>query len=1857
MTDEIFFDGVQYLSAKDAGRRAGFVRDYVARLCREGKIVGKQVGKNWYVSWPAFQSFLLTQAHANSSRSEELAQQRIREYRTVQHRHGPSVPNGHNKVLDLKKPPSNLREHMARALARPQANQQISWLGLPTSNLSAQSASMPGMGDAALRLAAHSPLISPALEFLHKLTALVVALALTLGTYALVDTKFAHYAEETMKSTVASVSNPTPILSIGENLKGELAAVALDPAGAFTDAMSNLARSFNSTVDGFVYAIAFPDSLVPAQNSSPGSTARGTVAVSVSPYRPLNAPQSGASATSSGSPGGTLRGEHSASQNVLAKTATSSRTTTIPSSPSGQAPNPVVERIIQTERIVSMGGISEDVLNRKLEQLDNKLTSQMFSLSAANSTQTAQTYQVVAQTNRIDQLANVAISGATITGSSFSGSSVSAANISTGDLSATNATSTSFFSTLGHFTTGVIDTLTSTLATLTNLTATNLIATNATTTNATSTSLYVSGNTTLTNATSTNLYSSLANFGTTTVGGLTGTGNAYFAGGLGIGIATTTAGTLQTSGNAWIGGTLMVAGDSTTLGTSNTNSLVINSSIKSNIIPNQNSTYDLGSTSFYWKNLYVGTLTANSISAASTTIGGTQSNTFTVNSDNASQDNEDMTLIFFRGTVVPNALLTWNSATSAKRFEFNQSLYIANQSGSTTQPTLALKGFAGQTGNIFEIASSTGTTVFSIGPDGAVTIATSTIVALTAGTSTLTNLSVTNTSTSTFAGALQSASLNVTGVSNFSNILLTNATTTNFFSTTASSTNLFAQTASLGTASFGTAAFTSMTGTTTGATGQGFNWGSNYLVVQGATGRIGIGTTTPASIMDIFAVDALRIPVGNTAQRPSQAGVGQVRYNVTTHQFEGYGDNAVWQGLGGVVNAAQTTYITAGTDDFLRFVTNSAEKMTITNTGLVGIGTTTPSQLLSLYSATTPSLNFSASSAGNQWTMGIDTADGFKFKIASSTAVGTNPRFTIDGSGNVGIGVTAPAAMLDIRSPNTLNAFQIANSTNSNRNMLTVGTIVNDTNLSLYNAAGTLTNYFTTNGSSYVNGGNFGVGTTSPYATLAISNSAATTGATPLFVIASTTAGTATSTLFSISNTGTVSANAIIPNGSYTNNLAAYDLGATGTRWNALWAGALNVGTSTFSIKSDSASNLGIFTAASGGGTQALTVTSVGNIGIGTTSPTALLHVEKAAGGADLVAEFSHVGGDPYISIGNKDVTNSAGFLQWHDTSKVIQLGANGGGITGGVNINSSGNVGIGTTGPGARLHVTGLGTAFPATSGTTQSGGLITRLQDTSNAILDIGNNAGSGAWLQSTDISDLSVNYKLLLNPNGGNVGIGTTNPGKNLVVNDSSKTSTTRTANALVRITSNASGADVNINLADASAGSAPNDYNFGGYQGNAYVTVNNNQGVKLTAGATSWASDSDINLKTDLVPMENATTKLSAIRSLIGRYKVDPVGTQRSFFIAQDVQAVLPEAVTMGPDGFLELRYQDVMPLIAAAVNALNTRTSFITSATTSPVLSVDALGNVGIGTTTPQHRLQVMGDVAAEAFVNNSSRNLKTDITGLATTTEDTILQQLTNTSVFSYHYKDEPASNPLRIGLIVDSAPQEVLSSTGDGVDVYKLAAFTLAGVKAQGRKIEALSARVDDLENALALIKDAETASSTSASQSFASGFFSNIFARVTQWLADAGNGIGDFFANRVRTKELCISNSSGETCITKEKLDALLASAASASSTPPTSAPTDTEPPVITVNGNNPATITVGSTYGDLGALVTDNVSQNLGIYASVDGRATTTPELITIDTSTTTIYTILYSATDQAGNTGTATRTVNVVDPNATTTTPTI
>ncbi len=83
---------------------------------------------------------------------------------------------------------------------------------------------------------------------------------------------------------------------------------------------------------------------------------------------------------------------------------------------------------------------------------------------------------------------------------------------------------------------------------------------------------------------------------------------------------------------------------------------------------------------------------------------------------------------------------------------------------------------------------------------------------------------------------------------------------------------------------------------------------------------------------------------------------------------------------------------------------------------------------------------------------------------------------------------------------------------------------------------------------------------------------------------------------------------------------------------------------------------------------------------------------------------------------------------------------------------------------------------------------------------------------------------------------------------------------------------------------------------------------------------------------------------------------------------------------------------------------------------------------------------------------------------------------------------------------------------------------------------------------------------------------------------------------------------------------------------------------PPVITILGDNPATINVGTVYTDAGASSTD--AQDGDITSHIIASST-------VATTTVGTYTVTYTVTDSGGLTATSTRTVNVVDPTVTTT----
>jgi type IV secretory pathway VirB6-like protein len=107
---------------------------------------------------------------------------------------------------------------------------------------------------------------------------------------------------------------------------------------------------------------------------------------------------------------------------------------------------------------------------------------------------------------------------------------------------------------------------------------------------------------------------------------------------------------------------------------------------------------------------------------------------------------------------------------------------------------------------------------------------------------------------------------------------------------------------------------------------------------------------------------------------------------------------------------------------------------------------------------------------------------------------------------------------------------------------------------------------------------------------------------------------------------------------------------------------------------------------------------------------------------------------------------------------------------------------------------------------------------------------------------------------------------------------------------------------------------------------YVLNQSTTGVGIASGGTSWNAVSDERLKTDLQPITNASQKVMSLRAVTGRYKTDEEGKSRSFLIAQDIEAVLPEAVSKSKlvsdaeddTEYLSVSYTDTIPLLVAAI---------------------------------------------------------------------------------------------------------------------------------------------------------------------------------------------------------------------------------------------------------------------------------------------------------------------------------------------------
>ena len=72
-----------YLSSKEAGSLFGYTHDYVSRLCREGQVDGKKIGRSWYVKESSLRTFFEVAKEEKQKRYQKLSSERKEAYASV----------------------------------------------------------------------------------------------------------------------------------------------------------------------------------------------------------------------------------------------------------------------------------------------------------------------------------------------------------------------------------------------------------------------------------------------------------------------------------------------------------------------------------------------------------------------------------------------------------------------------------------------------------------------------------------------------------------------------------------------------------------------------------------------------------------------------------------------------------------------------------------------------------------------------------------------------------------------------------------------------------------------------------------------------------------------------------------------------------------------------------------------------------------------------------------------------------------------------------------------------------------------------------------------------------------------------------------------------------------------------------------------------------------------------------------------------------------------------------------------------------------------------------------------------------------------------------------------------------------------------------------------------------------------------------------------------------------------------------------------------------------------------------------------------------------------------------------------
>jgi hypothetical protein len=451
------------------------------------------------------------------------------------------------------------------------------------------------------------------------------------------------------------------------------------------------------------------------------------------------------------------------------------------------------------------------------------------------------------------------------------------------------------------------------------------------------------------------------------------------------------------------------------------------------------------------------------------------------------------------------------------------------------------------------------------------------------------------------------------------------------------------------------------------------------------SGSVGIGTTAPTARLHVtgstggvFEVDTAG---GATTLYVSASGNVGIGTTNPIYKFQVVGSAYVNNGTlfidsGNTLNWGNSTQYILGTNDVgLSFVAGSATRMFISSSGNVGIGSSSPSAKLDIRQT-------SAATGLKVFTNDTSTSYIAQF-IGYDNSLGDTTRMVVQAGGNVGIGTSSPAYLLDVSGSSRhgyrtadnhyfTGSVNISGSLNATaswaNNVLTASSLVAANSYTITNL--TASNISASGTSSF---GYVGIGTTLPSAKLTI-----------------------------VENTNGGTINLV---GRTSDDTAAINFRANG---DASTYAYVSPDTNEFRLYHNDG-----FMSFYPGGSEKVRITSTGNVGIGTTSPDSklkvfgtnvndgsayytmnLLNTANAVSGVGSGLMFgTNIGTASGIYINamsgiegiKENGTNNDYASALKFTTRI-----NGGSLTERVRIDSVGNVGIGTSSPVAKLDVAG---------------------------------------------------------------------------------------------------------------------------------------------------------------------------------------------------------------------------------------------------------------------------------------------------------------------------------------------------------------------------------------------------------------------------------------------------------------------------------------------------------------------------------------------------------------------------------------